>query len=61
MPLTPTEISKMTKIARSNVSTKLIYLRKKGLVECVTPQRRKGRLYALTKKGKDVMYFLNSR
>ena len=50
--LTPTLIAKTIGVSPSNVSTKLIELKEKGLVECVTPERRKGRLYLLTTKGK---------
>lgn len=50
--LTPTEIAKAINLSASNVSTKLIELRKKGLVECITPERRKGRFYILTEKGR---------
>jgi len=54
-PLTPKQIAKLTKIARSNVSTKLIKLRERNLVQCITPERKKGRLYKLTRKGKYVV------
>jgi len=60
-PLTPTQIAKLTHIARSNVSTKLIHLKHKGLVECITPKRRKGRFYSLTPKGKKVVQIVKSR
>ena len=55
--LTPTQIAKITHISRSNISTKLIKLKKKGLVVCVTPERKKGRLYKLTDKGKDAVVY----
>ena len=48
---TPTLIAKEIKVSPSNVSTKLIELKERGLVECITPNRRKGRLYLATKKG----------
>jgi len=54
-PLTPLEISKETKIARSNVSTKLGDLNRFKLVVCVNPDRRKWRFYKLTTKGKIVL------
>jgi len=60
-PLTPTQIAKITHIARSNVSTKLIHLKRRGLVECITPKRRKGRYYLLTPKGKTVIQVVKSR
>jgi DNA-binding transcriptional ArsR family regulator len=55
---TPTSISKNLKISLSNVSTKLSELRKRGLVSCVTPERKKGRIYILTKKGKILLEIL---
>ncbi|MFH7880754.1 MAG: MarR family winged helix-turn-helix transcriptional regulator [Candidatus Aenigmatarchaeota archaeon] len=57
---TPTLIAKTIKCSPSNVSTKLIKLREKGLTICITPERRKGRIYKLTKKGKIVIGFLNN-
>jgi DNA-binding transcriptional ArsR family regulator len=56
--MTPTDISKILKISLSNVSTKLSELKKRGLVSCITPERRKGRIYILTKKGKDLLEVL---
>lgn len=56
--LTPTQIGKIISLSTSNVSTKLIELRRKGLVECITPERRKGRFYSLTQKGKRVSKFI---
>lgn len=53
-PLAPLQISKITNIARSNVSTKLGQLAKRGLVESVNPEARKWRFYIITKKGRDV-------
>lgn len=57
---TPTLIAKAIKCSPSNVSTKLIKLREKGLTICVTPDRRKGRIYRLTTKGKSVVEFLSN-
>jgi len=54
-PLTPFQISKETDIARSNISTKLGQLKKRGLVECVNPNSRKWRFYKITDKGKNVL------
>jgi ArsR family transcriptional regulator, cadmium/lead-responsive transcriptional repressor len=50
--MTPTNISKTLKISLSNVSTKLSELRKRGLVSCITPERKKCRIYVITEKGK---------
>ena len=54
-PLAPLQISKKTDIAKSNVSTKLGALTKRGLVEPIDPEVRKWRFYRITKKGKDVL------
>jgi len=49
---TPTSLSKFLKISLSNVSTKLSELKKRGLVSCINPERRKGRIYVITRKGR---------
>ena len=49
---TPTSLSKFLKISLSNISTKLGELKKRGLVACINPERRKGRVYVITEKGK---------
>lgn len=54
-PKTPSEISEATGIHKGNVSKVLGELRKKEFVECLTPLSRKGRIYKLTRKGKDVI------
>ena len=54
-PLTVVEISKLTNIARSNISTKFIELKKRKLVECKNPESKKFRFYEITKKGKEIM------
>jgi DNA-binding transcriptional ArsR family regulator len=54
-PLNPKQLSEQTGVARSNVSTKLGGLRKRGLVECVNPADRKWRFYRATGKGKAVL------
>jgi predicted transcriptional regulator len=49
---TPTSLSKSLKISLSNVSTKLSELKRRGLVSCINPERKKGRIYIITSKGK---------
>ncbi len=56
--LTPTEIGKRISVSTSNVSTKLIELKRKGLVKCITPERRKMRFYTLTVKAEKVSTLL---
>jgi len=50
---TPKLISKETDIQINHVSNILKELSEKGLVECQTPNLRKGRIYEITQKGKD--------
>ena len=52
---TPTGISKELKIQRAHVSRALIELGKEKLVECLTPNKRKGRLYIITHKGREIL------
>jgi len=54
-PLAPVQISKITKIQRTNVSKKLIPLVDRKLVKCINPDARKWRFYVITKKGKDIL------
>jgi predicted transcriptional regulator len=54
-PLAPLQISDKTNIARSNVSTKLGQLNKRGLVKCINPKVRKWRFYIITSKGKNIL------
>ena len=49
---TPTSLSKFLKISLSNISTKLSELKRRGLVHCINPERKKGRIYVITRKGK---------
>lgn len=53
-PLAPLQIAELTDIARSNVSTKLGQLNKRGLVKCMNPKARRWRFYTITDKGKQV-------
>ena len=54
-PLAPSQIASLTNIARSNVSTKLLQLRKRGLAVPVNPDMRKWRFYRITDEGKGVL------
>lgn len=42
------------KITRNSVSDVLREFKKKGLVKCINPAEKKGRIYQLTKKGKEI-------
>ena len=42
------------KVTRNSVSDTLKLFREKGLVECINPDEKKGRIYQLTTKGKKI-------
>lgn len=50
-PRTPKELSEMTDYYLSHVSNVLSDLEDHGLAECITPDRKKGRLWQATQKG----------
>jgi len=54
-PKTPSMISKTTGIYISHVSSILSRFVKLGLVTCITPSRKKGKIYVLTKKGEELV------
>ena len=54
-PMTPTKIADLLKNHRSTVSRSLIDMEKKGLVKCLTPKEKTGRLYTITKNGKSIL------
>ena len=51
----PSKIAKDTGILTNHVSALLGKRRDHGLVECINPEARKGRLYRLTDKGERVV------
>ena len=54
-PTTPSEIARKTGLYPTHVSRALREFIEKGLVKCLTPKERVGRLYRITKKGKDIL------
>ncbi len=52
--LCPKDISDRTQYPQSHVSNTLSDLSRQGLVVCINPDARKGRLYQLTDDGKAV-------
>lgn len=54
-PRTPTFLAKDLNINLANVSRALAELEDKGIVGCLTPKQRVGKIYSLTRKGKDVL------
>ena len=55
---TPAEIAENFGIYHSQVSRTVSELKEKGLISCTTPNRTKGRIYRLTKKGIKVLDFM---
>ncbi len=54
-PRTPTFLAKDLNINLANVSRGLAELEDRGITVCLTPKQRVGKIYSLTKKGKDVL------
>lgn len=54
-PRTPTQLSKIIKKHRSSTSRAILELVDKNLVECLTPEESKGRLYKITELGEDIL------
>lgn len=53
----PSEISKDTDIRLNHVSNLLSELKEIGIVQCLNEEDKKGRLYALTDKGNEVVKY----
>ena len=54
-PKTPKDLANTVKRSMPEVSRALRQLKQKNLVVCLTPNRRKGRLYDRTDSGKTVL------
>lgn len=54
-PKTPTEIGKETKISVTHVSRALRELKERGLVKCLTPKEKTGKVYAATTIGNGIL------
>ena len=54
-PLTINDVHEKTKIALSQASATIAELEKTGLIECLTPQDKIGKLYRITKEGKEII------
>ncbi|WP_336021833.1 winged helix-turn-helix domain-containing protein [Halobellus salinisoli] len=54
-PRTPKELAERTEYYLSHVSNTLSDLNDHGLAECITPDRRKGRLWTATGKGQKII------
>lgn len=55
VPRTPTFLANNLKINLANISRALTELEEKGIVICLTPDQRVGKIYSLTKKGNEVI------
>lgn len=51
----PSKIAKDAEISQNLISNVLRQLRLRGLIECINPEVKKGRLYRLTELGRDVV------
>jgi DNA-binding MarR family transcriptional regulator len=51
-PIRPSEMAKRLDIRLTHVTRELRALKSRGLIECLNPKERTGRLYQLTAKGK---------
>ena len=54
-PKTPKAIAIETKLRLNHVSSTLSDLEENGIVSCLTPNIRKGKIYDLTRDGKSVL------
>ncbi len=52
---TPSELSKLSNISSSHISDVIKDLTGMKLIECKNPNLRKGKIYAITKLGKDIL------
>ncbi|WP_407374853.1 winged helix-turn-helix domain-containing protein [Methanobrevibacter sp.] len=56
---TPTKIAKDTGIRKNHISKVLKELKDEGVAECVNEEAYRGRLYRLTKEGKEIVDLLD--
>lgn len=54
IPTMPSQIAKKLDIRLTHLTRELRFLKEKGLIECINPKERVGRLYRLTNKGKQL-------
>ena len=55
VPRTPTFLAKDLDLNLANISRAITELEDKGIVICLTPKQKVGKIYSLTKKGKDAV------
>lgn len=54
-PRTPTFLAKDLDLNLANISRAITELEDKGIVVCLTPKQKVGKIYSVTKKGKDIV------
>jgi len=55
IPKTPSQLSKLMYTSLPNVSSKLNDLQSQGLIECINPGEKKGRIYRITEDGENIL------
>jgi DNA-binding MarR family transcriptional regulator len=60
-PLTINDIHEKSQIALSQASAIVAELEHEGVIECLTPQDKIGKLYCITKDGKEIITTLNNK
>ena len=60
-PLTINDIREKTRIAILQTSVIVAELEDEGLIECLNPQDKIGKLYRITKQGKEITTTLNTK
>ena len=53
--MTPKEIAQQSKLHLSQVSRGLREMEKRNMVRCMTPNLKRGRIYAVTEKGREAL------
>jgi DNA-binding MarR family transcriptional regulator len=61
VPLSINDIHQRAKIALSQASTTISDLEKKGLIECLNPEDKIGKLYRITPEGKELLQKLEEK
>jgi len=58
-PKTPSAISKEISINKTHISRALAELEDKGLIKCLTPNSKKGKIYSIQDLGKETLTEVN--
>ncbi len=56
---TPSQLSDKLKIPISHISSTLKELSENGLIDCLTPDRRRNKFFQITKKGEKILDEIN--